>query len=128
VDELHADLQRAVQSRRQIFSTHWRGLAERLLRVHPELVVRHRRQQVAQLTSRLRERKGHRLDRAAQRLTRLMDRLRLLGPANVLARGYSITLDAATQKVIRSAKQAPAGTRVRTQLRDGSIESTVELP
>jgi exodeoxyribonuclease VII large subunit len=128
VDELHIDLQRAGQSRRQIFSTHWRGLAERLLRVHPELVVRHRRQQVAQLTSRLRERKGHRLDRAAQRLTRLMDRLRLLGPANVLARGYSITQDAATQKVIRSAKQAPAGTRVRTQLRDGSIESTVELP
>ena len=128
VDELHIDLQRAGQSRRQIFSTHWRGLAERLLRVHPELVVRHRRQQVAQLAARLHERKGHRLDHAAQRLTRLVDRLRLLGPANVLARGYSITLDAATQKVVRSVKQAPVGTRVRTQLRDGSIESTVESP
>ena len=128
VDELHANLQRAVQSRGQIASTHWRGLAERLLRLHPELVVRHRRQQVTQLAARLHERKGHRLDRAAQCLTRLVDRLRLLGPANVLARGYSITLDARTQKVIRSVKQAPAGTRVRTQLRDGSIESTVESP
>jgi len=128
VDELHANLQRAVQSRRQIASTHWRGLAERLLRLHPELVVRHRRQQVTQLAARLHDRKWHRLDRAAQCLTRLVDRLRLLGPANVLARGYSITMDARTQKVIRSVKQAPGGTRVRTQLRDGSIESTVESP
>jgi len=128
VDELHADLQRAVQSRRQIFSTHWRGLAERLLRVHPELVVRHRRQQVTQLAARLHERKGHRLDRVGQRLTRSVDRLRLLGPANVLARGYSITLDVRTDKVIRSVKEAPAGTRVRTQFCDGSIESIVESP
>jgi exodeoxyribonuclease VII large subunit len=128
VDELHADLHRAVQNRRQIFSTHWRGLAERLLRVHPELVVRHRRQQVAQLAARLRERKGHRLDRAAQRLTRLVDRLRLLGPANVLARGYSITQNLDSQKVIRSVKDAPSGTRLSTQFFDGSVESTVESP
>jgi exodeoxyribonuclease VII large subunit len=126
VDELHADLQRAVQSRRQQLASHWRGLAERLLRVHPELVVRHRRKQVAQLAARLHERKGHRLDRAAQRLTRLVDRLRLLGPANVLARGYSITQNLESKKVIRSVKDAPSGTRLSTQLFDGSVESTAE--
>ena len=126
VDELHIDLQRAAQGHRQKFSTHWRGLAERLLRVHPELVVRHRRQQVAQLAARLHERKGHRLDRAAQRLTRLVDRLRLLGPANVLARGYSITHNLKSKKVIRSVKDAPSGTRLSTQLFDGSVESTAE--
>jgi exodeoxyribonuclease VII large subunit len=128
VDELHADLQRAVQRHRQIASTHWRGLAERLLRLHPELVVRHRRQQVVQLAARLHDRKGHRLDRAAQRLTRLVDRLRLLGPANVLARGYSITQNLDSQKVIRSVKDAPSGTRLSTQFFDGSVESTVESP
>ncbi|MBT6451030.1 MAG: exodeoxyribonuclease VII large subunit [Verrucomicrobiales bacterium] len=126
VDELHTDLQRAAQGHRQKFSTHWRGLAERLLRVHPELVVRHRRQQVAQLAARLHERKGHRLDRAAQRLTRLVDRLRLLGPANVLARGYSITQNLKSKKVIRSVKDAPSGTRLSTQLFDGSVESMAE--
>lgn len=126
VDELHTDLQRAAQSHRQKFSTHWRGLAERLLRVHPELVVRHRRQQVAQLAARLHERKGHRLDRAAQCLTRLVDRLRLLGPANVLARGYSITQNLKSKKVIRSVKDAPSGTRLSTQLFDGSVESMAE--
>ena len=126
VDELHTDLQRAAQSHRQKFSTHWRGLAERLLRVHPELVVRHRRQQVAQLAARLHERKGHRLDSAAQRLTRLVDRLRLLGPANVLARGYSITQNLKSKKVIRSVKDAPSGTRLSTQLFDGSVESMAE--
>ena len=126
VDELHTDLQRAAQSHRQKFSTHWRGLAERLLRVHPELVVRHRRQQVAQLAARLHERKGLRLDRAAQCLTRLVDRLRLLGPANVLARGYSITQNLKSKKVIRSVKDAPSGTRLSTQLFDGSVESMAE--
>jgi exodeoxyribonuclease VII large subunit len=83
---------------------------------------------VVQLAARLHDRKGHRLDRAAQRLTRLVDRLRLLGPANVLARGYSITQNLDSQKVIRSVKDAPSGTRLSTQFFDGSVESTVESP
>ena len=66
------------------------------------------------------------MDRTIQRFIRLVDRLRLLGPANVLARGYSITKDARTQKVIRSVKNAPVGTQMRTQLADGGIESTVD--
>jgi len=35
-------------------------------------------------------------------------RLRLLGPEQVLSRGYSITMDAATGKVLRAAKDVKA--------------------
>ncbi len=126
VDELHANLQRATRNHRQSASTQWRRLAERLLRVRPEWAIQQRREQLHRLAERLHERALHRQERAAHRLMRLVDRLRLLGPANVLARGYSITLDAKSGKALRTVKDATAGTRIRTQLRDGSIDSTVQ--
>ena len=52
-------------------------------------------------------------------------RLRLLGPEQVLARGYSITLDAATGKVIRSASDTRAGQDLKTRLQTGEVRSIV---
>lgn len=51
-----------------------------------------------------------------------------LSPLRTLERGYSITLDAATGAVLTSAQQAPAGTRLRTRLRHGELESEVVQP
>ena len=56
----------------------------------------------------------------------LSARLRLLGPENVLARGYSITTDAATGKVIRAASEVRAGQKLRTRLSKGEVQSTAE--
>jgi exodeoxyribonuclease VII large subunit len=53
-------------------------------------------------------------------------RLRLLGPEQVLARGYSITMDAATGKVIRRAKDVSSGQHLRTRVKEGEISSRVE--
>ena len=55
----------------------------------------------------------------------LLDRLRLLSPENVLARGYSITTDAATGAVIRRAEQVKAGQQLRTRVQRGEIDSVV---
>jgi len=90
--------------------------------------------------SRLRERQ-HRFGQAALRLHRLKptaqlavrreqlaaftSRLRLLSPENVLARGYSITTDAATGAVIRRAAQVKAGQKLRTRVSEGEFESVV---
>ena len=90
--------------------------------------------------SRLRERR-HRFSQAALRLQRLKptaqlalrreqlvaltSRLRLLSPENVLARGYSITTDAATGAVIRDAAQTAPGTKLRTRVQRGEVESAV---
>ena len=53
-------------------------------------------------------------------------RLHLLGPEQVLARGYSITADAATGKVLREAGEVKAGQRLKTRLKAGEVFSEVE--
>jgi exodeoxyribonuclease VII large subunit len=53
-------------------------------------------------------------------------RLRLLGPEQVLARGYSITTDAQTGKVLREAKSVKAGQRLKTRLQAVEVFSRAE--
>jgi exodeoxyribonuclease VII large subunit len=55
----------------------------------------------------------------------LRTRLRLLGPEQVLSRGYSITLDAATGAIIRNARDTGSGQELRTKLRTGEVRSIV---
>jgi exodeoxyribonuclease VII large subunit len=50
----------------------------------------------------------------------------LLGPEQVLSRGYSITMDAATGKVLREAAQVKTGQKLRTRLQKGEVSSRVE--
>jgi len=52
--------------------------------------------------------------------------LRLLGPEQVLSRGYSITMDAASGKIIRRAKDAQRGQGLRTRVKEGEIRSVIE--
>ncbi len=63
-----------------------------------------------------------------EQLAALTSRLRLLSPDNVLARGYSITTDATTGKVIRRAAQSKPGQALRTRVQHGEIESVVAKP
>jgi len=80
------------------------------------------------------------LDRLEQRLHRLppqacesrrrklresTDRLRLLGPANVLERGYSITLDASTGQPLRDPAQVAPGATLISRLAKGELRSKV---
>ena len=53
-------------------------------------------------------------------------RLRLLGPEQVLSRGYSITTDAASGKIVRDAKQVKPGQRLKTRLKTGEVTSVAE--
>lgn len=85
----------------------------------------------------------HRLDSAAVRLNgatrascqslrRQLDsfetQLRLVGPEQVLQRGYSITTHRKTGQVLRSAAQLKPGDRIVTRLADGQVESTADDP
>ncbi len=58
--------------------------------------------------------------------TAVQAHLRLLGPEQVLARGYSITSDAATGKVIQDAAKVKAGQCLKTRLKIGEIYSKTE--
>lgn len=65
-----------------------------------------------------------RVDRLA-RLQALADRLASVSPTQVLARGYSITLDEAG-RTVRSAGDVTAGQVLRTRVHAGEIRSRVE--
>ncbi len=126
VDDLHDDLLRAAQALWSQSERRWRTLAERLLRVRPELILEQQRMHLNRLGDRLQELPGRQLKLSGQRLEALRDRLRLLGPDNVLARGYSITQDADSGQVLNSVKAVKSGQKLRTRLADGEIESTAD--
>jgi exodeoxyribonuclease VII large subunit len=75
---------------------------------------------------RLRELAHHGLERFRHRVNHLVSRLRLLGPDQVLARGYSITMDAESGRVLREAKAIKSGQRLRTRLQSGEVRSVAE--
>ena len=125
VDELHDDLLHAAQTQWISRERNWRQLSERLVRARPAQALRHMHEKVERLSQRLQERARLLHGHSGQRVKGLVEELRLLGPENVLARGYSITCDAESGKVIRSAGQVKSGQPLRTRLADGEIDSTV---
>jgi exodeoxyribonuclease VII large subunit len=56
----------------------------------------------------------------------LEHQLNLLGPEQVLARGYSITMDAASGKVLRDATKVKSGHKLKTRLAKGEVLSRAE--
>jgi exodeoxyribonuclease VII large subunit len=74
----------------------------------------------------LRARPAQALKTRRETLHQLEKRLNALGPEQVLARGYSITTDAATGKVLRDAAKVKAGQKLKTRLKAGEVLSTVE--
>jgi exodeoxyribonuclease VII large subunit len=127
LDDLQNTLQRCARqgTKRQRLAS--RNLSERLLRVRPAILVKQRREILRQETERLREQTRHRMRELKNRLGTIETRLRLLGPDQVLARGYSITMDAETGRVLREAKAVQKGARIRTKLKSGQIISTVDF-
>ena len=104
----------------------WQTLSDRLGRVRPALVLRQRREVLGQLERRLREQARRQLEGWRSGFGALEGRLRLLGPEQVLARGYSITTNAATGKVLRQAGEVKAGQRLKTRLKAGEVFSRAE--
>ena len=109
---------RAEQQRLTVWS-------RRIVALKPANAIQRRRADVEELRRRLLNAAKTGLIAPRTDVARLSEALRLLSPLNVLERGYSITLDAATGAVVRSAKAAPTGRLLRTRLAQGEIESVV---
>ena len=124
---MHGSLLRCARQDVRRWNVSWRSLTDRLGRVRPAQVVKQRRELLHQEVHRLREQIHHRLRAWQDRLTALEAQLRLLGPEQVLARGYSITRDAETGFVLRDARRAKRGQQLRTRLQHGEIISTVDI-
>jgi len=126
LDDLGSSLSRCVRQTARQQGLAWRNLADRLLRVRPALLLRRKREACLQMQQRLHQRARYHLETARSRLSAFEARLRLLGPEQVLARGYSITTDATTGKVLREAAKVQAGQRLKTRLKAGEVFSRVE--
>ena len=104
LDDLSSDLLRrlkaAAHSRRLVLE----NVAGRFARMKPALALKGRGESLRQLEK----------------------RLNLLGPEQVLARGYSITTDATSGNVLRRASTVEPGQKLRTRLAHGEISSRVE--
>ena len=94
--------------------------------MRPGQSLKQQREHVQLSARRLRELGKAQLREAKNRFSALESRLRLLGPEQVLARGYSITMDAASGEILHDAKKVKPGQRLRTRLKTGEVESRVE--
>lgn len=126
LDDLQAGLHRCVRYGLRTHANACQTLCQRLWRVKPSQITARRAQALQLLSQRLREQAYFRVHNMAQRLGNAQARLRLLSPHNVLERGYSITMDAASGHVVQSDREVHAGQLLKTRLRQGEIESTVQ--
>jgi len=101
-------------------------LAGRLRQIRPEQLLKRRRELLKAARHRLREWARARFKDIKSNLAAAESRLDLLGPEQVLARGYSITSDAATGKVLRDAAEVKVGQRLKTRLKAGEVFSKAE--
>jgi exodeoxyribonuclease VII large subunit len=126
LDDLRSGIERGMRQGLQVARLRWQQLASRLHSMRPTAVLRQERERADALTQQLTERTVHRLGQWKSELAQAEARLRLLGPEQVLARGYSITMDAATGTILRDAKNVKPGQRLKTRLKTGEVTSVAE--
>ena len=103
-------------------------LAHRVTGVHqasPAAIIAASKERLDGRVTRLRTGIAARLSRSDHRLDALSRELRAVGPQQVLARGYSVTLRE-DGSIVRATSDAPEGTLLTTRVADGSVRSRVE--
>lgn len=126
LDDLQISMARAVRHCVDKSSALFQTLQERLVRIRPSQIVLQRKTTLLQQEHRLHEQAILRVKNARQKLNALETRLRLLSPEHILARGYSITIDVQTGRVLQSSSQTRPGQHIRTRLKSGEVRSVVE--
>jgi exodeoxyribonuclease VII large subunit len=126
LDGAHTSLVRCTKKELRRHQIDVLGSFQRLIRAKPSRIIALRRQVLVELKRRLQEDAHHAFSSHKQRLHIADTRLRLLSPQHVLERGFSITQDASSGKVIRDAKQVRAGQRLKTKLAQGEITSVAD--
>ena len=104
LDDLQSGLLRGLKTAARSRGLVLENLAGRFLRAKPSQALKARREALRQLEK----------------------RLNLLGPEQVLTRGYSITTDAVTGRVLRDAAKVKAGQKLKTRLAQGEVISHAE--
>ena len=125
VDDLQTRMTRCARQGARDCAVSVRNLRQRFTQTKPSVLLRRLRQLTRDFSRRLNALAGSRLKEERASLKALHGRLQLLSPQNVLGRGYSITSDAETGRILRAARDARPGQNLRTQLKTGSVRSVV---
>ena len=126
LDDLQMDLLRQTKQGVRERQVVCQSLSTRLRQIRPKQFLKQRREVLKASQKRLRELAREQFKNCKTSLAATESRLRLLGPEQVLSRGYSITMDAATGKVLRDAAQVKSGQRLKTRLKKGEVSSRAE--
>jgi exodeoxyribonuclease VII large subunit len=126
VDDLVSSLARCALSGLRHHRTAWQNLRLRLARLHPGSVLPQRWQALLLQQRRIKDLLDRRIQDRRYAVANMAARLRLLSPADVLARGYSITFLAESGQILRHAPEAKPGLKLLTKLKDGEVRSVVE--
>lgn len=126
LDDLSADLQTNVQATIRHHRERLQHLRRLLSPVPLRRQIDNQHQRLVDADERLELALNNRLREARARLVNLTGRLQLLSPQNVLNRGYSVTRETQTGKIVREASRLDPGTLIRTTLKTGELISRVE--
>jgi exodeoxyribonuclease VII large subunit len=126
LDDLRVSLARGLKHQSNRLRQRAGILRERLGRLRPDRIVAQRRALLVQRERALREHVRRHLIQCRLKQETLNTRLRLLGPEQTLARGYSITTDAASGRILRRAADAEAGQKIKTKLASGEMLSVIK--
>lgn len=126
LDDLNGSLIRCARYDFKGLQSRFHAAAQKLVRVKPSLVISRRQETIRERLQRCQKLARTRFGELQQRLAHSQARLQLLSPKNVLERGYSITLDVESGRVIRSAEEVRADQLLKTHLRQGEILSRVD--
>ena len=126
VDDLQTSLLRCEKQGVRERQIACQNLAARLRQIRPKQLLKQRRELLKVTQHRLRELGRVRFNERKNNLAAAESRLQLLGPEQVLSRGYSITMDAASGRVLRDAAKVKAGQKLKTRLAKGEVLSRAE--
>ncbi len=126
LDELTTRLSRATRSglnsSRQTLSQE----AERLKSNRPNRRIEELKKDLNHLQHHLLSIPPQRIGDLKQKMSQAQNSLKLLSPQNTLDRGYSITTDAETGELLRSASDTKPGQQIETKTGKGTILSTID--
>ncbi|MBG85525.1 MAG: exodeoxyribonuclease VII large subunit [Verrucomicrobiales bacterium] len=125
LDDLRDELNSEAGGRLQTERLRLNHLEQRLRSIRLSQFVDARQQQLQSVARQFRQCASRQVEQQAQMLKELETRLRLLSPQATLDRGYSITTDDKTGKIIQNASKVKKGAELNTRVSRGEFKSTV---
>jgi len=96
-----------------------------LFSLQPSQKIAAKQSKLANLQQRLRQASQHQIEQQRNRFSVQMAKLNSISPLNTLERGYTITRDKKTNKLISSVKQTKPQQSVLLQFKDGEISALI---